>query len=321
MSKFFVTGAAGFIGSNFIDSALAMGHIVQGYDDLSTGNLRFLNSALKGTNFSLSIGNILDQELLRSKIENFNPDWVIHFAANADVKRGLVQRKKDLEINTVGTWNVAEASSISGCKNILFSSTGSVYGEPNIFPTPETAPFPTQTSLYAASKLAGESILSAYALGFNLNCVNFRFVSILGPRYSHGHVIDFIKMLLDNPHEIKVLGNGLQQKSYLHVNDLIDGLWLAINSQLKGFQTFNIGHNDTLTVNQSLQIITEELNLKPIISYTGGERGWIGDSPKIQLDTSRLQKLGWSPKISLKDAIKDSVNYLLTNKFLLEKNK
>lgn len=319
MAKFLVTGGAGFIGSHFCDVALQKGHQVVAFDDLSTGLEIFLTEAKKNPNFRLAVGDIREYSQISDVANNFKPDWVIHFAANADVRRGLERPRRDLEYNTIGTWNVLDATQKSGCKNFLFSSTGSVYGEPDVFPTPETCPFPIQTSLYGASKAAGEGLISAYSMGFGMNSVVFRFVSIMGPRYTHGHVFDFAKRLKQDSSTLAILGNGKQLKSYLHIEDLMKGIWLTIESKPTGFNVYNIGHDDALTVDQSVNYICEYLKINPKRTYSGGERGWVGDSPRIQLDTSKLKKLGWSAKHSLEKAVKDTIGYLTENSHLLNR--
>ncbi len=321
MAKFLVTGGSGFIGSNFCDEALKRGHQVLVYDNFETGQKFFLTDALKSSKFQLVEGDIRELESIKRIAMEFKPDWVIHLAANADVRQGLDRPRRDLDYNTIGTWNVTEAARLSGCKNIFFSSTGSVYGEPEIFPTPETCPFPEQTSLYGASKCAGEAILSAYAHGYGMNCVVFRFVSILGPRYTHGHIFDFIKSLGKDSSQLKILGNGKQLKSYLHIYDLMNGIWKVIESTPKSFQVFNIGHEDALTVDRSISYIVDELKVKPQYIYTGGERGWIGDSPRIQLDCARLKKLGWNTEYNLETGVRDTVRYLQKNAFLFNEVK
>lgn len=311
-----VTGGAGFIGSHFVDHALKAGAKVIAFDNLSTGRMEFLESAVKNPAFQLVKGDIRELAEVEKACTEFRPTLIAHFAANADVRHGLEQPRRDLDYNTTGTWNVVESARRSGCMNIIFSSTGSVYGEPEIFPTPETCPFPTQTSLYAASKLAGEGILSAYSVGYGINATVFRFVSILGPRYTHGHVFDFVRALKNDPSKLRILGNGLQLKSYLHVEDLMAGLYHVLSQPMTGFNVLNIGHEDALTVNLSIDHITSELKLKPIREYTGGERGWIGDSPRIQLDTTKIKKTGWKPERSLEQGVRDTVRYLLANDWL-----
>jgi len=316
VAKFFVTGGAGFIGSTFADSALEKGHDVVVYDNFETGLELFLTSSSINSSFKLIKGDIRDLSFLTESIKQSEPDWIVHLAANADIRQGLSRPKRDLEFNTLGTWNIAEASRLSNVKNILFSSTGSVYGEPAIFPTPETCSFPVQTSLYGASKIAGEGILSAYSAGYGINCVTFRFVSILGARYTHGHVFDFMKSLLKDSSRIDILGDGKQLKSYLHIKDLIKGLWTVIESKPTGYEIYNIGHDDTMTVDTSVSYITREMNIEPQRFYSGGTRGWIGDSPRIQLDCTKLKKLGWHYSYDLETSVKDTVRYLLENKSL-----
>jgi UDP-glucose 4-epimerase len=247
--------------------------------------------------------DVTEFERLKSLFMDFKPDWTIHFSANADVRFGTNHPRKDLEQNTLATWNVLESCRLSGCSRLLFSSTGSVYGEPDVFPTPENCPFPTQTSLYGASKVAGEALISAYCYGYGLNAVVFRFVSILGPRYTHGHVFDFVRKLKADPDKLLILGNGAQLKSYLHVLDLMEGIWKVINSNPKSFNVFNIGHDEALNVTESARYIASRMNLTPEFSFTGGERGWIGDSPRIQLNTDKLKSLGWKTRFSLKESL------------------
>jgi UDP-glucose 4-epimerase len=319
--KIFVTGGAGFIGSHFCDATLARGNSVMAYDDLSTGQEAFLEGALKKSKFELVRGDIRDLDFISKTMDRFKPDWVIHFAANADVRRGTERPRRDLDYNTIGTWNVLEAARTAGARKVLFSSTGSVYGEPEIFPTPESAPFPEQTSFYGASKLAGEALISSYVHGFGFLGVVFRFVSILGPRYTHGHVYDFIHQLRENPAKLKVLGDGYQTKSYLHIEDLIAGIWTVMDAHKavdRGFKVYNIGHDEAINVRTSISFIAGQMGVEPQLEFSGGVRGWIGDSPKIQLDTSKLKTLGWSAKHDLKKSVEDTAEYLMNNSWLLE---
>lgn len=315
--RLFVTGGAGFVGSHFIDFALAQGHTVTCFDNFSTGRELFLESARRQPGFRLVRGDIERLDELRAALEG-GADWVAHFAANADVRRGTEHPRKDLDINTIGTWNVLEAARANGVRRVLFSSTGSVYGEPAVFPTPEDAPFPEQTSLYAASKLAGEALISAYCHGFGFTGLVFRMVSVLGPRYTHGHVFDFVRFLRKDPTKLPVLGDGNQNKSYLHVADLIAAFTGAMEKATGGFNVLNVGHHGTLRVKESIGLITARLGLRPTIEYAGGQRGWVGDSPRIQLDTSRLQRLGWAPSRSLEEAVGETVDYLMAHPGLLD---
>ena len=240
-------------------------------------------------------------------------ELVVHFAANADVRFGTEHPRKDLEQNTIATWNVLEAMREQGCKRIVFSSTGSVYGEPDIFPTPETCPFPVQTSLYGASKSAAEGLIQAYCEGFGLQSYIFRFVSILGERYSHGHVFDFCQQLAEHPERLHVLGNGHQRKSYLYVQDCIDAIFIAIDRADGKVNIFNLGTDEYCEVNDSIGWICEYLGLHPTLTYSGGERGWVGDSPSILLDCSRIRALGWRPRLSIQQAVVATIKYVSAN--------
>jgi UDP-glucose 4-epimerase len=321
MARFFVTGAAGFIGSNLVDRLLALGHAVTGYDNLSTGQHPFLAEAKAKPAFKLVEGDLLDEAKLNDAVAgNGGHDAVFHLAANADVRFGTNHPRRDLEQNTIATYNVLESMRRAGVKRIGFSSTGSVYGEPSVHPTPEDAPFPVQTSLYGASKLAGEGLIQAYATGFGFTGYIFRFVSILGERYSHGHVYDFYRQLSQDPTKITVLGNGKQRKSYLYVRDCVDAILTVFEKTPAGpgAHTYNLGTDEYCEVNDSLGWICGKMGVNPERKYTGGERGWIGDSPFIFLDTKKVRSLGWAPKLTIRQGVDKTVEYLAANPWLFE---
>lgn len=315
--RVFITGAAGFIGSNLADSLLEKRLAVTGYDNLSTGFPENLDKARQCAGFKMIQGDILDLPALTGAMAGC--DFVFHLAANADVRFGTEHPRRDLEQNTIATFNVLEAMRANGIARIAFSSTGSIYGEPDVFPTPECASFPVQTSLYGASKLAGEGLIQAYCEGFGFTGWIFRFVSILGERYSHGHVFDFYKSLLANPRRLRVLGNGKQRKSYLYVQDCIDAMLVAIGKPQGKVNIFNLGLDEYCQVNDSIGWICEHLGVKPELDYTGGERGWIGDSPFIFLDCSRIRELGWKPKLKINEGVIKTLEYLQNNHWLLER--
>ena len=315
--KILVTGAAGFIGSNLVDRLLADGHEVTGFDNFSTGRPEFLEGALAAPRFRLERGDLLDSEALTRAMAG--AELVFHMAANADVRFGTQHPRRDLEQNTIGTANVLEAMRARGVGRIAFPSTGSVYGEPAIFPTPEDAPFPVQTSLYAASKLAAEALIEAYAEGFGMQGYIFRFVSILGERYTHGHVLDFHRQLREHPEHLDVLGDGKQRKSYLYVQDCVDAMLLAVESAGSRLSIFNLGTDEYCSVNDSIGWISERLGCTPRLQYQGGERGWVGDSPFIFLDCSRIRALGWRPKLSIREAVGRTVDYLRDNLWVCER--
>lgn len=314
--RFFITGCAGFIGSNLTDHLIANGYDVVGVDNLSTGQLPFIENALKSQKFKFYKGDLLDIEFLNKAIKNC--DFVFHLAANADVRFGTDNPRRDLDQNTIGTFNVLEAMRSNNIKKIAFSSTGSVYGDTDVIPTPEDAPFPIQTSFYAASKLAGEGLITAYCEGFGFNSWIFRFVSILGERYTHGHVFDFYKKLNHNPNLLHVLGNGEQRKSYLYVKDCLDAMIIGIEKSDDKVNIFNLGVDGYCQVNDSVAWICEELGLSPKLEYSGGKKGWIGDNPFIHLDTKKIQSLGWKPKISIQQGVIKTINFLKANEWVFE---
>src|ERR1700760_213543 len=283
-TKAFVTGAAGFIGSNLVDRLLAAGVSVIGYDNFTTGRREFIADALPHPAVKVVRGDPLDTASLTSAMAGC--DIVFHLAANADVRFGLQHPRRDLEQNTIATFNVLEAMRASGASDIVFSSTGSIYGDAEIIPTPETAPFPVQTSLYGASKLAGEGLIMAYCEGYQFRSWIFRFVSILGERYSHGHVFDFYKHLLADPTRLAVLGDGTQRKSYLYVHDCIDAILHALTHAPGKVNVFNLGTAEYCRVNDSIGWITDHLGVRPQLNYSGGSQGWVGDNPFIFLDTA-----------------------------------
>ena len=314
--KALVTGAAGFIGSTLVDRLLAAGHEVTGFDNFSTGFRQFLEGACANPRFRMVEADLLDLDAVRAAVAG--ADMVFHLAANADVRFGPEHPRKDLDQNTIVTWNVLEAMRTAGVRRIAFSSTGSVYGEPDVHPTPESAPFPVQTSLYGASKLAAEGLIAAYAAAFGFQTFIFRFVSILGERYTHGHVFDFYRQLLAHPDRLDVLGNGHQRKSYLYVQDCVSAILLAAEKCTAPVNIFNLGTDEYCEVNNSIAWISGHLGLSPELRYAGGERGWVGDSPFIFLDCARMRSLGWKPALTIRQGIIRTLDYLQANRWVLE---
>jgi UDP-glucose 4-epimerase len=306
-----VTGGAGFIGSHVADRLIEHGARVTVIDNLSTGFREFVPARA-----TFVEGDLLGDQLADAMR---GVDFVFHLAANADIKDNLKEPRKCVDQNIRVTQNVLEAMRAAGVRDIAFSSTGSVYGEATVIPTPEDAPFPVQTSIYATSKLAAEGLLTSYALGFDFRTWVFRFVSLLGPRYSHGHVIDFWHRLRRDPTKLAVLGNGKQKKSYLHVADCVGAMFTAIDKSRDAINLFNLGHTDWLEVDQSIAIITRYLGLTPRIEHAGGERGWVGDSPRILLDTQKIRALGWSPQHTIEESVIDTLQYLDHNPFVAKR--
>jgi UDP-glucose 4-epimerase len=324
MEKIFVTGAAGFIGSSLVDRLLADGKSVVGWDNFSTGQRPFVTEALKSSRYRLIEGDNLDLPALTQAMAGC--DFVFHLAANADVRFGTEHPGKDLQQNTVATYHVLEAMRANGIKRLGFSSTGSTYGEAKVIPTPEDAPFPIQTSLYGASKVAGEGLIQAYCEGFGLEGYIFRFVSILGERYTHGHVFDFYRQLVEHPGHLRVLGDGTQRKSYLYIQDCISAILhvanLGLAAQAKHrVEIYNLGTPEYVRVNDSIGFICRALGLSPRLDYTGGDRGWIGDNPFIFLDTKKIQATGWQPRLSIEQGIIRTLRWLQANPWVFENRK
>jgi UDP-glucose 4-epimerase len=313
--KNLVTGGAGFIGSHLVDELVRRGDQVIVYDNLSTGFRRHLEIALDQNAVELVHADMLDQDKLNDAMRGV--ERVFHLAANADVRGGRANTLVDLEQNIIGTHRVLEAMRINGAREIVFTSSATVYGEPDIFPTPETYA-PLQTSIYGASKLAAEAMIQAYGEYFGIRSFSFRFVSWIGERYSHGVVFDFIKKLQANPRKLEILGDGNQKKSYLHVEDGVNAICKALDNMKDLKNVVNLGHSDYLNVVDLANIVVEEMGLSGVeYDFTGGVRGWLGDSPFVHLDISRIRNAGFEPHVSIEEGIRRTVRYLLSNQWLL----
>ena len=309
MKRVMVTGGAGFIGSHVVDRLLAGGDEVIVYDNFSTGSMWNLRQHAGSDRLFVAQGNVLDLPPLRENMEGCQA--VFHFQANADVRGGVADTRRDLEQNTIATWNALEAARLAGVGTFVFASSAVVYGEPGVFPTPETATL-RQTSLYGASKLACEAMAEAYSEYFGIRVLIFRFVSWVGPRYSHGVVADFVAKLRRDPHMLEILGDGAQEKSYLHVADGVDGIFLAYGADTGRKAVFNLGHDAHVNVVEVASAVAEEMGLQGVMfKMAGGRRGWPGDSPLVHLDTTRMRMLGWSPRIPILEGIRDTARFLL----------
>ena len=316
-SRIVVTGGAGFIGSSVVDLLLDGGHAVLAVDDLSTGSRTFLEHACSRPGFELAVVDLLTEAAMLPALFA-GAGAVVHLAANADVRFGWNAPRRDLEQNVIVTQNVLEAMRDAGVPQILFSSTGSVYGETSLVPTPEDCPFPVQTSLYGASKLAAEGLIAAYAEGAGISGTVFRFVSVLGPRYTHGHVVDFMRQLTRDPGRLTILGDGRQRKSYMDISDCARAVVSMIGASHR-YEVFNLGVDAYCTVDDSAGWIAERLGVTPEIVHTGGDRGWVGDNPFIYLDTAKIRATGWFPRHGIRDAVERTVDYLSEHRWILER--
>lgn len=321
--KFLITGAAGFIGSSVTDRILALGHEVVGVDNFSTGHREFLIEASMSERFSLIEGDLLEPALLDDVMPEI--DHVFHFAANADIRGGLEDPKRDLEQNTLVTFLVLESMRRAAVKRITFSSTAAALGEPQLFPTPENCAIPNQTSLYGASKMACEGLISAYCEGYGFEGYVFRFVSLLGPRYPHGHVYDFVGSLIKDSVKLRILGDGQQRKSYLHIEDCVNALihisveMRTAKDNARHFEVYHLGMTDYCRVSESAKWICNELRVNPLFQFTGGDRGWIGDNPFVFLDVSKAIATGWRPKYSLENSVRETARWLYDNTWIFDK--
>ena len=316
--KAFVTGGAGFIGSHLVDHLLAGRAEVAIYDNFTTGRPEFMPSPAP-SGFQVIRGDVLDAPALQKAMAGC--DFVFHFQANADVREGKQKTRVDLEQNTLATWNVLEAMRVNEIKNIAFASSGAVYGEPEVFPTPESHA-PLQTSLYGASKLAGEAMIQAYSEYFGIHSFSYRFVSWIGERYTHGIVFDVMKKLLADSRRLPLLGDGTQKKSYLYVKDGVAGVMLGIKNAVAQKNVYNLGHDEFIDVVRVVSIILDELKLRDVkLEFAGGKRGWPGDSPLVHLDTTQIKSLGWRPSVSIEEGLRRTVRYLQQRPHLLQGRK
>jgi UDP-glucose 4-epimerase len=314
IKKAFVTGGAGFIGSHIVDALLARGCAVVVYDNFCTGRRDYLAKSEDGR-LAVVEGDVLDMPRLTAAMAGC--DFVFHWQANADVRGGQTNTRIDLEQNTIATWNVLDAMRKNEIKGLAFASSSAVYGEPDVFPTPESYA-PVQTSLYGASKLAGEAMIEAYCEYFGMRSFMFRFVSWIGERYSHGVIFDFMKKLQQDPTRLQVLGDGQQRKSYLYVRDGVSAIMAAIDKSAGNKNIYNIGHHDYINVVDLAKILLQELGLKDLkMEFTGSKRGWVGDSPFVHLDTSRIAALGWKPQTSIEEGIRKTVRFLSDHRQIL----
>lgn len=308
--KTLVTGGAGFIASHVVDRLLAEGAEVLVYDNFSTGDISNLTDSQGSGRMSIIRGDVLDLERLTAAMRDVG--YVFHFQANADVRGGIKNTRVDFEQNTTATLNVLEAMRLQRVPGLVFASSAVVYGEPDVFPTPEHISA-RQTSLYAASKKSCEALIEAYSEYFGFRYDIFRFVSWIGPRYSHGVVIDFVQKLRRNPKELEILGDGNQRKSYLDVADGVQGIFHALARAGTTQNIFNLGHEQWMSVVEVAAIVIEELQLSDVkLTFTGGSRGWLGDSPFVHLDIDKMRALGWTPVIPIAEGIRRTVRHLET---------
>lgn len=309
-NKILVTGGAGFIGSHIVDKLIKSGNEVIVFDNLSSGKLEFIEHHIKAPNFKLIEGDLLDQNSIEKACKGI--DFICHVAANPDVKLGASDTKVHFDQNILATYNLLEAIRKNRVKKIAFTSTSTVYGEASILPTPENYGPLVPISLYGASKLACEALITAYSHIFDLQAWIFRFANIVGPRGTHGIIVDFIYKLQNSPSQLEVLGDGKQEKSYLHVSECVASILFAIENSKENVNIFNIGSEDTINATTIGKIVVEEMGLSNVqFLYTGGSRGWKGDVPRMRLEIEKLKALGWKPVYSSERSVRETTKTLL----------
>ncbi|MDO8726189.1 MAG: NAD-dependent epimerase/dehydratase family protein [Candidatus Methanoperedens sp.] len=311
-NKIIVTGGAGFIGSHIVDRLLLRGNEVIVIDNLSSGKMEYLKEHIENPDFKFIRLDLLNLDDLKKTIKD--ADAVFHLAANPDVRLGVSDTRVHLEQNIIATYNLLEAMRVNKLKNILFTSTSTVYGEATIIPTPENYGPLVPISLYGASKLACEALITSYCSTFDMNSWLFRFANIVGPRGTHGIIIDFINKLRNDPDFLEILGDGKQNKSYIHVYDCVEAILFAMENSTDMVNIFNIGSDDTINSTRIGEIVVEEMGLKDVeFKYTGGSRGWKGDVPKMLLSIDKIRSLGWKPVYNSEKSVRDTTRSLLNN--------
>jgi len=314
-NKILVTGGAGFIGSHLVDHLIEKGNKVTVFDNLSSGKMGFIENHLENPDFTLIKGDLLDQEAIEKACEGI--DFVCHVAANPDVRLGASDTRVHLDQNILSTYNLLEAMRKNNTKKIAFTSTSTVYGEASIMPTPEDYGPLIPISLYGASKLACEAFITSYSHTFDMQAWIFRFANIVGPRSTHGITVDFIKKLWKNASLLEILGDGKQEKSYLHVSECVDAILFLIENSKEKVNIFNIGSEDTISATEIGKVVIEEMGLFNVeFTYTGGNRGWKGDVPRMRLGIEKMKSLGWRPVYTSERSIRETARALLGEKLV-----
>lgn len=298
-----VTGGAGFIGSHVVDRLIDEGHDVIVVDNLTSGKKDYVN---KQADFH-SIDLVQDREKLVDLLKGVEEVW--HIAANPDVRIGAENPDAIYDNNILATYNLLEAMRKVGVGRIVFTSTSTVYGEAKVIPTPEDYPT-VPISLYGASKLACEAMISSYCHTFEMQSWIYRFANVIGKRSNHGVIYDFIMKLRKNPNELEILGNGEQNKSYIYISDCVDAMFFGLKAD-EAVNIFNIGSEDQIKVKRIAEIVCEEMGLNPVFRFTGGDRGWKGDVPVMLLSIEKLKSMGWKPKYNSEQAVRMAVKDLL----------
>ena len=307
-----VTGGAGFIGSHLVDYLVDHGRKVVVIDSLTAGSLTNLQRHLKDQNV-----RIIRSDLRKDGWQEAcsGADRVYHLAADPDVRQSSLNPDTQISNNILATYRVLEAMRAQEIQEIVFTSTSTVYGEAGVIPTPEEYAPMEPISVYGASKLASEALISAYCHSFGMYSWIFRFANIIGERSGHGVITDFIRKLREKPEELLILGDGTQSKSYLDVTACVEAIVYAAAHTEERVNTFNIGSEDWIDVKSIADIVVEEMHLPHVdFQFTGGERGWVGDVPRMLLDIEKIKKIGWQPSLGSEESVRTAVRALLGEK-------
>jgi UDP-glucose 4-epimerase len=304
-ARHLVRGGAGFIGSHLVDALLARGDEVVVYDNLSNGKPAFLSRHATDPRYRFVQADVLDAADLAPAMKGAQTVW--HVAADPDVRTSGLRAEVHVQQNVVATLRVLEAMRIAGVRRIAFTSTSTVYGEARVIPTPEDYAPLEPISLYGASKLGSESLISAYCSTFDLQGVSFRFANVVGPRSTHGVTFDFYHKLKADPKRLEILGDGRQRKSYVHVDDTVSGMLHAVDRFPSRYDVYNLGSDDAMDVLELARVATEAWGLHGVeLRATGpaGSGGWKGDVLRMGLSNEKIKKLGWRPKHTSAGAIR-----------------
>ena len=310
-----VTGAAGFIASNLIPRLLDRGDEVVGIDNFFLGKLAYLQPIVDRSGFRFIEHDLLDLDEVIRVFAEFRPDRVWHLAANSDISYGTTYTDFDLKGGTIVTYNVLEAMRRSGVKELVFSSSGAVYGEPTVMPTPENYGPILPISLYAASKVACEGLITAFSHNYDMRCWIFRFGNIVGPNPTHGVIHDFVLRLNEDPTRLRILGDGTQSKPYVYVSDCLDGIEFGVAHAVDPVNFFNLAVDDQTSVTEIAEWTIAAMGIdrsKIEFEYTGGSRGWKGDVAQVRLDTRKMTALGWKPQRSSREAVRQTIEDVVT---------
>ena len=310
MMKAFITGGAGFIASHLVDKLMDSGNKITVFDNLSSGKLDFINHHLNSGNFKFIKADLLDLSKVCSSIEGH--DIVFHFAANPDARMGISQTDLDLKLETIATYNVLESMRKNDIKKIVFSSSGTIYGDTPVIPLPEDYGPVLPISLYGAGKVASEGLISAFCGTFDMQAWIFRFANIIGDRATHGVIYDFVNKLYNDPYRLEILGDGTQEKPYLHVEDCVDGILFVLKNSNDKVNLFNLGCDTSTSVSKIAQYVIKEMCLNGVeLIYSGGSRGWPGDVPQVRFNCDKINSLGWKASYASDDAVKVAVKSIV----------